>query len=75
MERLFETAIGLAAEGRTMLGGIPRPLDLALFLREFEDEVRVAFVPRWVQRCALAPVAWLARRARGDALGSPALAG
>ena len=31
MEQLFETAVGLAEEGRTMLGGIPKPLDLALF--------------------------------------------
>jgi quercetin dioxygenase-like cupin family protein len=62
MESLFETAVRLAGEGRTMLGGIPRPLDLALFLREFENEVQPAFLPRWVQRSALAPMAWLARR-------------
>ena len=62
MERLFEAAVRLADEGRTMFGGIPRPLDLALFLREFEEEVEAAFVPRWLQRCTLAPVAWLARR-------------
>jgi mannose-6-phosphate isomerase-like protein (cupin superfamily) len=62
MERLFETAVALAQEGRTMLAGIPRPLDLALFVREFEDEVQKAFPPRWVQRIALAPLAWLARR-------------
>jgi mannose-6-phosphate isomerase-like protein (cupin superfamily) len=62
MERLFETAVRLADERRTMYGGIPRPLDLALFLREFEDEVQPAFLPRWAQRSALAPLAWLARR-------------
>ena len=62
MEALFETAVGLAEEGRTMLGGIPKPLDLALFVREFKDEVQAAFPPRWVQRLALAPLAWLARR-------------
>jgi hypothetical protein len=45
-----------------MLGGIPKPLDLALFLSEFENEVQGAFAPRWVQRIALAPLAWLARR-------------
>jgi hypothetical protein len=45
-----------------MMGGIPRPLDLALFTQEFEDEVQGAFPPRWVQRIALAPLAWLARR-------------
>jgi mannose-6-phosphate isomerase-like protein (cupin superfamily) len=62
MEQLFESAVGLAEQGRTMMGGIPRPLDLALFTQEFEDEVQGAFPPRWVQRIALAPLAWLARR-------------
>ena len=46
MEQLFETAVGLAQQGRTMPGGIPRPLDLALFTQEFEDEVQGAFPPR-----------------------------
>ena len=62
MEQLFETAVALAEQGRTMMNGIPKPLDLALFTREFEDEVQAAFPPRWVQRLALAPLAWLARR-------------
>ena len=59
MEQLFETAVALAEQGRTMLGGIPRPVDLALFTREFEQEVRAAFPPLWLQRLALAPLAWL----------------
>ena len=50
MEQLFETAVGLAEQGRTMLGGIPRPLDLALFVKEYADEVQGAFPPAWVQR-------------------------
>jgi quercetin dioxygenase-like cupin family protein len=62
MEQLFEVAVSLAAEGRTMMNGIPKPLDLALFAREFEQEVQAAFPPLWVQRLALAPLAWLARR-------------
>ena len=62
IERLFETAVNLAERGRTMLGGIPKPLDLALFLSEFENEVQGAFPPRWMQRIALAPLARLARR-------------
>jgi quercetin dioxygenase-like cupin family protein len=61
MEQLFETAVSLAEQGRTMLGGIPRPLDLALFTREFEQEVQAAFPPRWLQRLALAPLAWLSK--------------
>jgi hypothetical protein len=62
MERMFEAAVGLAEQGRTMLGGLPRPLDLALFAEEFEDEVQGAFPPRRLQRILLAPLAWIARR-------------
>jgi quercetin dioxygenase-like cupin family protein len=67
MERLFETAVGLAEQGRTMLGGIPTPLELALFTREFEREVQAAFPPRRLQRLVLAPLVWIAR-ARGREL-------
>jgi quercetin dioxygenase-like cupin family protein len=62
MEQLFETAVALAEEGRTMMKGIPKPLDLALFTREFEQEVQAVFPPLWVQRLVLAPLAWLAKR-------------
>jgi AcrR family transcriptional regulator len=62
MEQLFETAVALAEEGRTMRKGIPKPLDLALFTREFEQEVQAAFPPLWLQRLALAPLARLAKR-------------
>jgi mannose-6-phosphate isomerase-like protein (cupin superfamily) len=67
MEQLFETAVALAEQGRTMLGGIPKPLELALFTREFGEEVEAAFPPRWLQRLALAPLAWFASR-RGRSL-------
>jgi mannose-6-phosphate isomerase-like protein (cupin superfamily) len=66
MERLFETAVALADEGRTTSKGMPKPLDLALFVDEFSDEVRGAFPPAWVQRATMAPLAWIARR-RGHA--------
>jgi mannose-6-phosphate isomerase-like protein (cupin superfamily) len=62
MEQLFETAVALAEEGRTTRKGLPKPLDLALFVREFEQEVQGAFPPAWVQRLTLAPLAWLAKR-------------
>ena len=61
IEQLFETAVALAEAGRTMMKGIPKPLDLALFTREFEQEVHAAFPPLWLQRLALAPLAWLAK--------------
>jgi mannose-6-phosphate isomerase-like protein (cupin superfamily) len=62
MEELFETAVALAAEGRTTRKGMPKPLDLALFVREFEQEVRGAFPPAVIQRLSLAPLAWIARK-------------
>jgi quercetin dioxygenase-like cupin family protein len=66
MEQLFETAVALAEQGRTMLGGIPKPLELALLTREFEQEVRAASPPRWLQRIGLAPLTWLAQRRGRD---------
>jgi quercetin dioxygenase-like cupin family protein len=60
MEQMFETAVALAQHGRTTRGGLPKPLDLAVFAREFDDEVRAAFPPRALQRIVLAPLAWLA---------------
>jgi mannose-6-phosphate isomerase-like protein (cupin superfamily) len=74
MEQLFETAVALADQGRTMMGGIPKPLDLALFTREFEQEVQAAFPPRWLQRAALAPLAWLANRRGREAVAIPVAA-
>jgi quercetin dioxygenase-like cupin family protein len=62
MERLFETAVALARDGRTLSNGVPKPLDLALFVREFEQETRTAFPPHPVVLATLAPLAWLAKR-------------
>jgi quercetin dioxygenase-like cupin family protein len=62
MEELFETAVALAREGRTTTSGMPHPLDLALFMLEFEAEVKAPVVPAAVMRVAVAPLAWLARR-------------
>jgi hypothetical protein len=55
-----------------MLGGIPKPLELALFTREFENEVQGGFPPRWLQRAALAPLTWLAERRGHRARHAPA---
>lgn len=66
MEELFETTVALAREGRTLPSGMPKPLDLALFMREFEQEVTAAFAPG-VVRAVMAPLAWLgARRGLGE---------
>jgi quercetin dioxygenase-like cupin family protein len=61
MEELYETAVALAREGRTLPSGMPKPLDLALFMREFEHEVTAPFAPG-VVRAVMAPLAWLGER-------------
>ena len=53
-------------EGRTTSKGMPKPLDFALFVREYADEVQGAFPPVWVQQATMAPLAWVARK-RGHA--------
>jgi quercetin dioxygenase-like cupin family protein len=66
MERLFEAAVGLAKDGRVTKKGMPKPLDLAVFVSEFKHEVRGPGSPGWIQRATLAPLAYIARR-RGRA--------
>ena len=62
MEVLLETAVALARKGRTNGRGMPHPLDLALFMRAFEAEVKVPFIPVGVATAVMAPLAWVARR-------------
>jgi quercetin dioxygenase-like cupin family protein len=64
MEELFETVCELAADGRTLRNGMPRPLDLALFVSQYRDEVQAPFPPAPIQRATLAPLAAIAK-ARG----------
>ena len=52
----------LVEEGRTTSKGAPKSLDIALFVREFKDEVRGPYSPGALQRAPLAPLAWAARR-------------
>jgi quercetin dioxygenase-like cupin family protein len=61
MEQLYETVAALASEGRTLRSGMPKPLDLAIFMREFEQEVRAPVAPGLV-RAVMAPLAWMAMR-------------
>jgi quercetin dioxygenase-like cupin family protein len=77
MERLFETAVGLAQDGRVTKKGMPKPLELALFVSEFKHEVRGPGSPGWLQRASLAPLAFVARgrgRAERYVSAEPALA-
>ena len=62
MEQLFETTVRLAQEGRTKKEGMPKPLDLALFVEEFRDEVKAPFPPAPVVSALMAPLRALARR-------------
>jgi quercetin dioxygenase-like cupin family protein len=62
MEQLFETTVRLAQEGRTNKKGMPKPLDLALFVEEFKDEVKAPFPPAWFVRLVMSPLRALARR-------------
>ena len=62
MEQLFETAVALANGGRTTSKGMPKPLDLALFVRQYQREVKAPFPPAPVVRAMLAPLAWMATR-------------
>ena len=64
MEELFETVCQLATDGRTLKSGMPKPLDLALFVREYREEVQAPFPPAFVQRAALAPLAAVATALR-----------
>ena len=45
MEDLLENTIALAKEGKTNRKGMPKPVHLALFVREYEHEVRAPFPP------------------------------
>jgi quercetin dioxygenase-like cupin family protein len=78
MEELFETVCELAADGRTLSNGMPKPLDLALFVSQYREEVQAPFPPATLQRASLAPLAAIAK-ARGhheryDCFRCPAVA-
>jgi quercetin dioxygenase-like cupin family protein len=62
MEEMFETNVALATEGKVMKSGMPKPLELALFVEEFKDEVRAPFPPAAVVRGVMAPLAAIAKR-------------
>jgi mannose-6-phosphate isomerase-like protein (cupin superfamily) len=63
-EQMMETAFGLARDGRMKPDGRLGLLQMAVLLREFEDEVHVTSPPLWLQRALFGPLAALGR-ARG----------
>jgi quercetin dioxygenase-like cupin family protein len=66
MEELFEDTVALAEEGKTNRKGMPKPVHLALFVGEYEREVRAPFPPAAVVKALMAPLAWYGRK-RGHA--------
>jgi quercetin dioxygenase-like cupin family protein len=62
MQGLLETAAALAQDQHAAARRLPRLLDLALFMRDFEQEVRAPYLPAALVRAVVRPAAWLARR-------------
>jgi len=67
MRELLETAAAMATEQHAAARRVPRLLDLALFMRDFEREVRAPYLPAVLVRAVTRPLAWLARRRGADA--------
>ena len=67
MQELLETAAALAQEQHAAARALPSPLDLALFMCDFEREVRAPYLPAGLVRAVTHPLAWLARRRGLDA--------
>jgi quercetin dioxygenase-like cupin family protein len=62
MQDLLETAAALAQDQHAAARRLPRLVDLALFLRDFEREVRAPYLPAALVRAVVRPAAWLTRR-------------
>ncbi len=71
MEDLLENTIALATEGKTNRNGMPKPVHLALFVREYEQEVRAPFPPPAVVRALMAPLAAFGRSRGHDERYAP----
>jgi quercetin dioxygenase-like cupin family protein len=67
MAELLETAAAVAREQHAAGRALPRPVDLALFMADFEREIRAPFVPSALMRTVTRAVAGVARRRGLDA--------
>jgi quercetin dioxygenase-like cupin family protein len=67
MADLLATAAAMAREQQAAARLLPRPADLALFMRDFEHEVSAPYLPSVLVRLVTGAVAWLARRRGRDA--------
>jgi len=66
MEALLETAAAMAREQRSAGRSLPRLVDLALFMTDFEPEVRAPYVPAALVRLVMRSLARTARWRRID---------
>jgi mannose-6-phosphate isomerase-like protein (cupin superfamily) len=62
MQELLETAAAMATEQHAAARRLPRPLDLALFMSDFQREVRAPYLPAALVGAVIRPLARLARR-------------
>ena len=67
MHALLATAAALAREQHAAGRRLPSPVALALFMRDFEREVRAPYLPSALVRAVIRPAAWLARLSGLDA--------
>ena len=67
MQELLETAAALAQDQYAAGRRLPKPIDLALFMRDFQQEVRAPYLPAALAGAILAPLTRLARRRGLDA--------
>jgi quercetin dioxygenase-like cupin family protein len=67
MAELLETAAALARRQHAAARPWPHPVDLVLFLDDFEREVAAPYLPAILVRAVVAPLARLARRRGLDA--------
>jgi len=62
MLQLLETAAAMARAQHAAARRMPSPVDMALFMRDFEREVRAPYLPAALVKAVIRPAAWLARR-------------
>jgi mannose-6-phosphate isomerase-like protein (cupin superfamily) len=67
MAQLLETAAAMAAEQHAVGRRRPSLVGLALFMRDFEREVRAPYLPVALVGAVIRPLAWLAGRCGLDA--------
>jgi quercetin dioxygenase-like cupin family protein len=72
MQELLETAAALAQGQHAARRALPRPLDLALFMTEFEREVAAPYLPRSLVRLVMRAILQSGRLAAARRSSSPA---